>query len=45
MQLSNEIVGAVIIIVHDLSGSPVSTSFHSSQKPAIVSGESSRAVK
>ncbi len=35
-----------MIIVHDLSGLPVSESFHSSHKPATASaGEPSRAVK
>lgn len=28
-----------MIMVHDLSGSPVSTSFRSSHSPAMVSGE------
>jgi hypothetical protein len=38
--------GAVIIIVHDLSGFPVSGSFHSSHNPATVSAsEPSRPVK
>jgi hypothetical protein len=43
---ATNVFGSVIIIVQDLSVSPLSLSRHSSHRPAIVSaGEPSRAVK
>jgi hypothetical protein len=43
---ATNLFGSQIIIVHDLSVSPLTLSCHSSQRPAIVSaGEPSRAVK